>query len=204
MIGSLEGRIEEIVGDTVTINVNGVGYEVTCSRKLFSRLDMGQASRFLVYTDVREDQIRLFGFDDRPERQIFLLLNKVNGVGPRLALDILSQVDKRDLLRAIGAGDLQTLTAVKGVGRKRAERMVVELKDIVTTFSADLPAGLSSKVEMESIQSEIGSEGRDAAAALEVLGFSRKDAEKAVKEALSSIKGEINSGDLVREALRFV
>jgi len=205
MISRLRGVIVEVDGDAVVIDVHGVGYSVICTATLLHRLDTGVEETLCVYTDVREDAIRLFGFDSHAERQMFLLLNKVSGLGPRSSVDVLSNVPIRDLLRAIGAGDVNALMSIKGVGRKKAERIVVELKDLVVSMADDRSTGLRSMVTVERAPGgrPAGPTG-DAVAALEVLGFARKDAEAAVAKAIEGGWERGEAGELIREALRFV
>jgi Holliday junction DNA helicase RuvA len=205
MISRLCGEVVEIDGDSIVVDVSGVGYEVACTSALIGRLSVGTRATFSVYTDVREDAIRLFGFDSSAERHVFLLLNKVTGMGPRSSLDVVSNVAIRDLLRAIGSGDVQSLMSIKGVGKKKAERIVVELKDLVGSMAGERAGTLRTMVSVES-------SGRpreplvsaDAVSALEVLGFARKDAENAVGQALKGGVASSEVGELVREALRFV
>jgi len=206
MISRLRGSVVEIDGDTIVLDVNGVGYSVTCTSSLSSRLQMGSNETLCVYTDVREDAIRLFGFDSTAERHMFLLLNKVSGMGPRSAIDVISNVNIRDLLRAIGSGDVHSLMSIKGVGKKKAERIVVELRDLVVSMAGERSTSLRSLISVEgSVVKPQNTASGDAIAALEVLGFNRKDAESAVAKALESGWSEQGAaGDLVREALRFV
>jgi Holliday junction DNA helicase RuvA len=205
MIGRLRGEIADIDGDSVLIDVQGVGYELVCTSTLISRLDVGAQAVVSVYTDVREDAIRLFGFDSPAERHMFLLLNRVSGMGPRSSLDVVSNVAIRDLLRAIGSGDVQSLMAIRGVGKKKAERIVVELRDLVATMAGERSTALRSMLTVErGGGNERAPLSSDAVSALEVLGFARRDAEAAVSKAVEA-KGAFGEvGDLVREALRFV
>jgi Holliday junction DNA helicase RuvA len=154
---------------------------------------------------VREDAIRLFGFDSNAERQMFLLLNKVSGLGPRSSLDVLSNVPIRDLLRAIGSGDVHALMSIRGIGKKKAERIVVELKDLVGSMVEMKSSPLQSMITVEGSKggARVSPSG-DAVAALEVLGFSRKDAEVAVSKAMQGEGASREAGDLIRAALRFV
>lgn len=208
MIGFLSGTVFEISGPQMIIDVGGVGYDVLATRALIQRCEIEAIVRCPIFTDVQEHGIRLFGFDDRAEKQVFLLLNRVSGLGPKSALDIISQVDKRELLRSIGRGDVQSLTRVRGIGKKKAERIVVELKDMVATLSFDQPVRLTDSIVVESNQSKpVENDARDAISALEVLGFSRREAEKAVEQAVSqgiATGGAEDTGILVREALRYV
>jgi Holliday junction DNA helicase RuvA len=205
MISRLRGTIAEIEGDTVVVDVQGVGYAITCTSALLQTLESGSEHTISVYTDVREDAIRLFGFESAAERQMFLLLNKVSGMGPRSALDVLSNVSIRELLRAIGAGDIQGLMKIKGVGRKKAERIVVELKDLVGTMADERASVVRVGAGVDVLSGvAVKPASSDAVAALEVLGFPRRDAEIAVTKATESGWGRGDVGDLVREALRFV
>lgn len=205
MISRLSGKIVEVEGDSITVDVHGVGYSVICSAGLLSAVELGAEQVVCVYTDVREDSIRLFGFHSNAERQMFLLLNKVSGMGPRSSLDVVSNVPIRDLLRAIGSGDVNALMSIKGVGKKKAERIVVELKDLVVTM-VDERSASSRAIAVEYSDLRVGDKpaSHDAVAALEVLGFSRRDAEIAVSKAVESGWAQSDVGDLVREALRFV
>jgi Holliday junction DNA helicase RuvA len=209
MIARLNGVVVEIDGERIIIDVQGVGYEVVCSRALATRCEAGASITCTVFTDVREDSIRLFGFDSRAEKEVFLLLNRVSGMGPRSSMDVVSNVAVRDLLRAIGSGDVQSLMRIKGVGKKKAERIVVELRDLVGAMAGERATSLREMVSVErsgGVSDMLPSEGyeRDAIAALEVLGFPRKDAEAAVSRAQGVAGSPKDVGELVREALRHV
>lgn len=199
MISLLTGTVAEVTGSMVTLDVNGVGYEVIASRNCASRLEAGGRAKIVIYTDVKQDSIRLFGFDDQLEKQVFLLLTRVKGIGTRTASEIVSKIDKKDLLKVIGAGNLTALSAVKGIGKKTAERIIVELKDKVGEYALERGGG-AFEVEVEVLEP-----AGEAIEALLALGFSRKDAEGAVSQVgqqadLSSLP----SGEIVRQALRFV
>lgn len=208
MISRLTGTVVEIEGDSVVIDVQGVGYSLTCTSSLLELLALNERCAVTVYTDVREDAIRLFGFGSQAERRVFLLLNRVSGMGPRSCIDVLSNVSIRELLRAIGSGDVQGLMRIKGVGRKKAERIVVELKDLVGSMADEQAAGgqLGTGAESGVVVSKGGPKAvsADAVATLEALGFNRRDAEVAVSKALDSMKRSGEVGEVVREALRFV
>lgn len=200
MYSRLRGIVEEIQSNTVTLDVSGVGFEVHCSHACVHALAIGVESRLLVYTDVKQDSIRLFGFIDALEKQLFLLLLEVQGIGPRTAMEVLSAVEPRMLLRAIGEGDVHQLRAVKGVGKKTAERIVVELKDKVAgRVEAAVGEGLVNQIQVES---RLSTAAQEACQALESLGFPRKDAEAALKKVPQAEK--LNASQMVKEALRFV
>lgn len=199
MIASLTGKIIDIEsGNAVVIAVGGVGYQVFCTAHCKGELHLQRDCTVLIYTEVKEDAIRLYGFYDKLEKQVFLLLTLVKGIGPKSALDIVSKVPARDILRYIGSEDRTKLSAVKGLGRKTAERIIVELKDKVGQFAVD--QGSSSLV----IEKQIVPEPiQEAILALQALGFSKKDAERAVEQVAD--KQTLNdSGIVVREALRFI
>ena len=203
MISSLCGVITELQGRIATIDVHGVGYEVRCSSSCAGSLTVGEESKVIIYTDVHEDAINLYGFLDRIEKQAFLLLLHVKGVGARSASDILSHMDKLDLLRAIGAGDATLLQSVKGVGKKTAERIIVELKDKVGEFVLDQTAESTSATQTKTGQTVQAYE--EALQALLALGFAKKEAENAIKAVIDSkLTGEIDSGRILKEALRYV
>jgi Holliday junction DNA helicase RuvA len=145
-----------------------------------------------IYTHVREDALQLFGFQDHEEKQLFLLLIGVSGIGPKLAVNILSGIAAEDLARALKEADQARLVAIPGVGRKLAERMIVELKD---KFASLAPVG------PESAKPEGGSQLLlDAVSALVNLGYKRPDAEKVVREVLR--RGERSLEGVIKETLR--
>lgn len=201
MIAALHGKVEQVQGRQVTVDVHGVGYEVRCSGRALERCVPGQEVRLDVHTDVKQDSIRLYGFCDQLEKQVFLLLIEVQGVGCKSAAEILSQIDSRELLRVIGSGDESRLQALKGIGRKTAQRMVVELKDKVAAFAVERQLQPHVKTE----QNEAGAL-EDAVEALQALGFIRKDAERAVQAACAAggLKDVRDSGQIVKQALRYV
>lgn len=205
MISRLSGTVVEVEGDAIVIDVQGVGYSVICTSSLLANIEVNSEVVICVHTDVREDAIKLFGFMSPAERQVFLLLNKVSGMGPRSSLDVVSKVSIRELLRSIGAGDIQSLMKIKGVGKKKAERIVVELRDLVGSMADERAASFRDAGEENSESVSAASPvPSDAVAALEVLGFARRDAEIAVSKAIEQGDGREEVGNLVREALRFV
>lgn len=200
MIASLRGKVIDIDGATATVEVMGVGYQVFCTRSCFASFELGSDVFIIVFTEVKEDLIRLYGFADKLEKQVFLLLTLVKGIGPKSALDVLSRIDAKQLLKMIGSGDISGLQNVKGVGKKTAERVIVELKDKVAAFALE-QHGLASEITVST-----GIEGPydDALMALQALGFTKKDAEKALSEVQKTGVPLTDSGVIVREALRFI
>ena len=155
----------------------------------------GAACKVLTYHHVREDAQELFGFATEQERRLFLMLYSVNGVGPKTALGVLGGLSVREIKAAIAEGDVKRLSSVKGLGRKTAEKIIVELKDKLTdgeVLEAVSGAEASSPEEMRT---------RDAVLALISLGYKQADALKMIKDVLPKISAGVSVEDLVRRAL---
>lgn len=130
MISFLVGIIEEKSDSTLTLDVNGVGYELGISRSTYLSLPAeGEMAKVLTFMSVREDGVSLFGFATKEEKELFLKLTSVSGIGPRVAIGILSGMPISELIKSILQGDLRSLSAIKGLGKKTAERLCLELKD---------------------------------------------------------------------------
>jgi Holliday junction DNA helicase RuvA len=200
MISLLRGEIVDIRGQSFILDVSGVGYEVLGTTACLSTLELGATAKVIVFTDVKEDSIRLFGFASQLEKQVFHLLMNVKGIGTKTSMQIVSKIEARELLRLIGLGDLTKLSSVKGIGKKTAERIIVELRDKVGEYVVD--AAYSNDDSTESSSASAISEAR---AALRALGFSQADAERALAAAEKTlINRPEDSGEYVKEALRHV
>ncbi len=174
MIAHLRGKLMQKEPARVIVDVQGVGYEVCVPLTTFSALpDLGSEVSIDVHTHVREDIIALYGFSTRRERTIFEKLMTISGIGPKLAVTILSGGSVGDLVGAIKRGDLARLTAIPGVGKKTAERIILELKDKLQEF-----AEVAQKAPVEV----------DVMSALENLGYSRAIAESAIGRAVNGDK----------------
>jgi Holliday junction DNA helicase RuvA len=177
MIGSLGGRLAGKDIDEVLVEVQGVGYRVAIPLSTYEALPAeGEQVRLLTHLHVREDELALYGFATDRERQLFEILIGVSGIGPRLALHVLSRLTPERFVGAISRGDLTTLTGISGVGKKTAERMVLELKDKV----ADM-----ADVEAVDRGAVLTAGGEDAVKALIALGIRRAQAEQAVQRSLA-------------------
>ena len=191
MIGRLEGKLAEKTPEAVLVDANGRGYDVRIPLSTFLELpDEGKIVRFRVHTYVREDQLQLFGFLSEQERSLFRLFLSVSGVGPRLALALLSGLPVARVVQAIRQGDLAALRGIPGVGNKTAERILVELRDKVGRLEGLEPLTLAGEAEEATVS------------ALVNLGYSRGQAEKAVSVALEQLDDAPAIEDLIREALR--
>ena len=180
MIGHLRGKLAEKRPTQVLVDVGGVGYQVNIPLSTFYALgELHDEVSLLVHTHLREDAITLYGFLTAREKHFFELLLTASGVGPGLALKILSGMSVDDLVPALRAGDLVRLTRIPGVGRKTAERMVVELRDRMAALEAAPEAKTTSPTGT----------GADVVSALLNLGYERRAAEKAVEEVERNGKG---------------
>jgi Holliday junction DNA helicase RuvA len=200
LIGKLKGKVDSISGNTILLDVQGVCYEVRCTKNCLSLFTSGDKAEIVIFTEVKPEHIRLFGFEDQYEKQVFLLLMQVKGIGPKTAADLISKIDKHELVRYIGRSDLTRLQAVKGVGRKTAERIIVELKDKIGEYLMESRSQSGLDIEVEVINPE-----NEALQALLALGFPRKDAERAIQQ-VQDLPGfaKLDSGEIVKEALRYV
>lgn len=193
MIARISGILDSKSPNEITVDVGGVGYQIFIPVSVFYRLpEPGEKVRLFIHTHLREDALQLFGFLAPEEKQVFLLLNGVAGIGPKLAVTILSGIPADDLARALKEGDQARLLSIPGVGKKLAERMVVELRDKAVALP---PA--DQAVSAANGGSEVS---RDAISALVNLGYRRNDAEKAIREITHNKEGTL--ADVLKEALR--
>ena len=198
MIGLLRGRLAGREAERLLVDVGGVGYELVVPTSTLLELPDGGRTgaevELLVSTQVREDSITLYGFLTLDERRAFELLLSVSGVGPRIALAALSALGPLTLAAAIAEGDAARLSTVPGIGRKTAERMVVDLRD---KLAAALPGVAGEGASAPAVSAA----GSDVVSALTNLGYAQKQASKAVKEALSEHGEGADFDDLLRAAL---
>ena len=186
------------------IDVQGVGYEVLLSARTYDRLPpVGEKSFLFIHTSVREDAITLYGFDALEEKQLFLLLNTVSGVGPKLALGILSGIDGNELCDAISLKDMARLTSLSGVGKKTAQRLCMELGEKVGSVALAGPAVNGGSGEAPPARE--GFALQDAASALINLGYPAETAWQALRTVQQSDPdraAEMEVDELIRAALR--
>ncbi len=197
MITFLQGKLIEKQPTRVVMDVGGIGYEVLIPLSSFDRLpSVKETCRIFTYYHVREDAHQLFGFMTEDERRMFVLLMSVTGIGPKLALSTLSGLSVRDLKAAIVEGDVKRLSSISGVGRKLAERMVVDLRDKIGKAEAlEAVAGAPETAETDTRM-------RDAILALIALGYKQEPARKMVMAVLRhGGKTEMTVEDIVRKSL---
>lgn len=193
MIAHLRGRILEKHPNRIVVDVSGVGYDVAVPLSTFYGLgEAGVEIALRIHTHVREDVLALFGFATRLEQELFERLIGVSGIGPKLALAVLSGIEPEDLVAAIHRSDLGRLTAIPGVGKKTAERLVVELKDRLPRID-HAPAAERASAEPSALRDDVLS-------ALLNLGYHRPLAEKAVESAIKAKAADFEQ--TLRQALR--
>lgn len=182
MIGYLKGKVRYLAPEYVLLEVNGVGYEVICSGAAFSRLSgvkKGEDGEVYTYLQVKEDGVSLFGFADLSEKSLFLKLTSVQGVGAKMAIALLSSMRPTDLSEAIATADSKRLSAVKGLGKKTAERIILELHGKIS--ADELLGGESSGGRVSA--PALSQEDDDAVSALMGLGFTKQESVRAVERA---------------------
>ena len=173
MIGYLSGKIIFTKPTKILLDVNGVGYSVNISINTFEKITGKDSASLFIHMNVKEDSITLFGFSEESEKEMFELLISVNGIGPKIALSILSGIKTDDLKRAIQSADYSRIIAVPGIGRKTAERLVLELRSKVDSITEE--GGMEIPFDIKN----------EAVAALATLGYNFKLAEKVVRDVLA-------------------
>jgi Holliday junction DNA helicase RuvA len=196
MIASLTGILKSKTPTEILLDVNGVGYAVSIPLSTFEKLG-AQNSHVTLFTHlvVREDALQLFGFATEEERSLFRLLITVNGIGPKIAQAVLSGLSVAELKQHVASGNIAALTAIPNIGRKTAERLVLELRekiDKVPTPDATIPADRGAEMRAEALL------------ALTSLGYQRAAAEKAIRQALNEPAGaQLSLEELIKKALRY-
>ncbi len=198
MIESLQGKIISKSATHLVLDVGGVGYGVDVSLRTSAALEIGESTqRINTYLNVREDALELFGFIEESERQVFLKLISVSGIGPRVALRILSEVSPQELVDFIVNGQVQRLTSLKGIGKKTAEVMIASLKGPLSKLEwKTSAAGTSVPLANDNVS--------DAIQALMALGVKEKQAQMAVQKAVDKLGADSTSSELISTALKLV
>lgn len=202
MIAYLSGKLLEKEANTVIVDVNGVGYEVLIPLSTFYELgEIGSDVELRIFTLVREDALSLFGFKTMREKELFLKLISVSGIGAKSAIGILSGMSADEIINAIRSNNLVRLNSIPGIGKKTAERIVIELRDKINTISAGTPS------EVKTSDTAAVPSGNDvyddAVSALTNLGYQRQAAEKALNQAMQE-GTEMSVQKLLRRSLQLL
>ncbi len=192
MIGYLRGKIIRKRPTSILLDVNGIGYNINVPISTFDKLAAeGELAELYTHLSVREDAMNLYGFSTEEEKAIFELLIGISGIGPKLALGILSGIQSKDLVEAIRAHDVPRIVSIPGIGKKTAERLIIELKDKI---------GSVTEVETTGLTSEAYSIKNDAIAALVSLGYNSKKAEVTISHVLNQ-SPDLQLEEIIKRAL---
>lgn len=195
MLAFLRGALAAVGKEAIIVEVNGIGFQLQVPASTLSRLPgLGAEVKLHTYLASREDGVSLYGFWGQDELAIFRLLLNVSGVGPKGAVGLLSALGPQELRLAIAQGDVDGLTRAPGIGKKTAQRIILELKDKL--------AGEISRLEGEAAGKKASSEEEDAVAALVALGYSESEARRAARAAAEDAGGALPAASLVRSALK--
>ena len=195
MIGYIKGKVLSYSNGTALIENNGIGYEVTCSASVYSKITSAGQGEVYTYMAVKEDGVFLYGFSSLEEKEMFLKLISVSGVGPKMGITVLSSMNIKDLAIKIATSDVKGLSSVKGLGKKTAERIIVELREKFAL--TDTETGEVTVLEPNDKTEE---QNKDAIMALMSLGLTKAESIKGVKEAISL--GAKNVFEIVTLALK--
>lgn len=202
MINHLNGKISEILPTKVIIDVHGIGFDVNISLNTYTSLQGKEEAKLYIYESIREDAWTLYGFATQEERDLFLLLITVNGIGSNTARTILSSIPPAELCHAILEGNERLLTNVKGIGKRSAQRIIVELRDKIPAMDGPLSASDENKAGV-SFSPETEEKIKEAIQALTMLGFSPAPTKKAVHTIIEN-HPEISTEDLIKMALKAI
>ncbi|GLX77243.1 Holliday junction ATP-dependent DNA helicase RuvA [Thalassotalea insulae] len=202
MIGRLRGTLVEKLPPEILIECAGIGYEVTMPMtSIYALPELEQQATVYTHFVVREDAQLLYGFANKVERKLFRLLIKVNGVGPKLALAILSGMSADQFVSCVMHDDLSTIVKIPGVGKKTAERLLIEMRDRLKDWHSDAGTAVTDTIQLTPVNgtSFVNNAKGDAVNALVSLGYTQGQADKAIKAVFTA---GMNSEDLIRDALK--
>jgi Holliday junction DNA helicase RuvA len=200
MIVQISGILDHVSENQIVLDVNGIGYSVHIPETLITSLpQIGTSVKFFTYHHIREDQQLLFGFLSPEERNFFTILTSVSGIGPKTGLKILSNIKSADLIEAIIKEDVFTISSVPGIGKKTAERVIIELKDkLPKIFNISKDKILSS----QSTNNNIKSLEQDLLLALRTLGYSNEETKNAIKKASPDLTADMSLEEAIKIILK--
>ena len=198
MIAYLKGKVLVTTAETAIIEVNGVGYEAYCSRGAFRKMSVGETVEVYTYLQVKEDGVTWFAFGDTREKELFLKVTGVSGVGPKLGISILASLSADEFATAVATTDVKRLSAVKGLGKKTAEKIILELHGKISAAEV-LGASGEEATPIAMPTATLSAEDEDAVSALMGLGFTKNESVQAVKRARDL--GAKTTEEIIRKAL---
>ena len=202
MIAYLRGRVLTITAETAIIEVNGIGYEAYCSGGAFRKMTVGETVELYTYLQVKEDGVTLFAFANPKEKEIFLKVIAVSGVGPKMGIAILTGLTVDEFSEAIATADVKRLSKVKGMGKKTAEKIVLELHGKISAAEVMNAASdpITAALESAAATPALSLQDEEAISALMGLGFTKNESVQAVKRARDA--GATTTEDIIRKALQ--
>ena len=200
MVAYLRGRVLTTTAETMIVDVNGVGYEVYCAGAAFAKAAVGGTAELYTHLQVKEDGITLFGFASPKEKEMFLRLISVPGVGPKLGIAVLSSMSGDDFAAAVATADVKRLSAVKGLGKKTAEKIVLELHGKISAAEVISAGGGELGGYAGGGEDRLSASDEDAVSALMGLGYNRADSVRAVRRAHDG--GARSTEEVIMAALR--
>ena len=200
MIAYLKGKVLTITSETAIVEVGGVGYELYCSGGAFRKITVGEVVELYTYLQVKEDGITLFGFANPKEKELFLKVISVSGVGPKMGIAILTGLSADEFTQAIATADVKRLSAVKGLGKKTAEKIVLELHGKISAAEVMSASADPISAAIESGAGSVSAQDEEAISALMGLGFTKNESANAVKRAKE--QGASTTEEIIRKALQ--
>ena len=200
MIAYVRGKVLATTEETMIVDVNCLGYEVYCSSGAFAKANVGEYVELHTYLQVKEDGITLFGFESVKEKELFLKLISVSGVGPKLGISVLSGMSGEDFATAIATADAKRLAGVKGLGKKTAEKIILELHGKISAGEIMQASGDAPTSRAKTVAEKLSPMEEDALIALQGLGFTRTESMQAVKKAKE--QGATTTEDIIMRALQ--
>lgn len=200
MIAYLKGKVLTITSETAIVEVGGVGYELYCSGGAFRKITVGEIVELYTYLQVKEDGVTLFGFASPKEKELFLKVISVSGVGPKMGIAILTGLSADEFTQAIATADVKRLSAVKGLGKKTAEKIVLELHGKISAAEVMNASADPISAAIESGAGSVSAQDEEAISALMGLGFTKNESANAVKRAHE--QGATTTEEIIRKALQ--
>lgn len=200
MIAYLRGKVLTTTAETAILDVNGVGYEAYCSGGAFRKIAVGQVAELYTYLQVKEDGMTLFGFESVKEKEMFLKLITVSGVGPKMGITVLATFSADEFAEVVATADVKRLSSVKGLGKKTAEKIVLELHGKISAAEIMSASGDAVAETVEKPIHKLSAADEEAVSALMGLGFTRVESTQAVKKARDL--GAVSVEEVIMKALQ--
>ena len=200
MIAYVRGRVLAVTPETAIVDVNGIGYEIYCSGGAFRKITVGEIAELYTYLQVKEDGVTLFGFESPREKELFLKITSVSGVGPKLGISVLTGMTADEFTTAVATADVKRLSVAKGMGKKTAEKIVLELHGKISAAEVMSASQDAFETKIKESATPINAQDEEAVAALMGLGFTKNESVQAVQRAREN--GAKDTEEITRKALQ--